>query len=205
MLVHVIPIALKTQHDPAHDHTLRAVRCHRRLIPEFAIAVVLILEVFVKHIVHREADDTLAPRQAIPQREIDQRKAAVPLRQDGGCCTFDFLVDITCVDYLYYRDAKDRFGLVYLLANAETAERITVRTSVNDPDPTVLSAVSLWEGANWLEREVWDLFGIRFEGHPDLRRIVLPEEFTAHPLRKDYPLQGRGERHNFPVIGRAEG
>jgi NADH-quinone oxidoreductase subunit C len=118
---------------------------------------------------------------------------------------FDFLVDITCVDYLYYRDAKDRFGLVYLLANAESAERITVRTFVNDPDPTVPSAVSLWEGANWLEREVWDLFGIRFEGHPDLRRIVLPEEFTAHPLRKDYPLQGRGERHNFPVIGRAEG
>jgi NADH-quinone oxidoreductase subunit C len=117
---------------------------------------------------------------------------------------FDLLVDVTCVDYLHYRDAKDRFGMVYLLANTETAERITVRCFVNDPDPTVPSAVGLWEGANWLEREVWDLFGIRFEGHPDLRRIVLPEQFTAHPLRKDYPLQGRGERHNFPVITRAE-
>ncbi len=123
---------------------------------------------------------------------------------------FDLLVDVTCVDYLRYRGAKDRFGLVYLLANVETNERITVRTFVNDPDPrqdgpAVPSVVDLWEGANWLEREVWDLFGIRFTGHPDLRRIVLPEEFTAHPLRKDYPLQGRGERHNFPVITRAEG
>jgi NADH-quinone oxidoreductase subunit C len=123
------------------------------------------------------------------------------LKEDFG---FDLLVDLTCVDYLYYRAATDRFGLVYLLANAETNERITVRTFVNDPEPAVSSVVGLWEGANWLEREVWDLFGIRFRGHPDPRRIVLPEEFTAHPLRKDYPLQGRGERHNFPVIRRAE-
>jgi len=118
---------------------------------------------------------------------------------------FDFLVDITCVDYQNYRGASDRFGLVYILTNTETNEQIIVRCFVNDPEPTVPSAVPLWEGANWLEREVWDLFGIRFSGHTDLRRIVLPEEFTAHPLRKDYPLQGRGERHNFPVITRAEG
>jgi NADH-quinone oxidoreductase subunit C len=118
---------------------------------------------------------------------------------------FDLLVDVTCVDYLHYPNAKDRFGLVYLLANTETDERITVRCFVNDPEPTVPSAVGLWEGANWLEREVWDMFGIRFAGHPDLRRILLPEEFAAHPLRKDYPLQGRGERHNFHAITRAEG
>jgi NADH-quinone oxidoreductase subunit C len=118
---------------------------------------------------------------------------------------FDLLVDVTCVDYLNYRDAKDRFGLVYLLANVETNERMTVRCFVNDPDPTVPSVVPLWAGANWLEREVWDMFGIGFAGHPDLRRILLPEEFAARPLRKDYPLQGRGERHNFPVITRAEG
>ena len=79
-----------------------------------------------------------------------------------------------------------------------------MRTFVNDPEPAVPSVVRLWEGANWLEREVWDMFGIRFAGHPDLRRILLPEEFTAFPLRKDYPLQGRGERHNFPVLRRAE-
>jgi NADH-quinone oxidoreductase subunit C len=115
---------------------------------------------------------------------------------------FDLLVDITCVDYLNYRDATDRFGLAYLLASTTTNERITVRAFLNEPDLTVPSAVPLWEGANWLEREVFDMFGIMFAGHPDLRRILMPEEFEAYPLRKDYPLQGRGERHNFPVLTR---
>ncbi len=130
------------------------------------------------------------------------------LKQRG----FDLLVDVTCVDYLEYRDppmqmpscSGRRYGLVYLLASTTTNQRLTVRVFVDDPKPTVPSVVPLWEAANWLEREVWDLFGIRFEGHPDLRRLVMPEEFTAHPLRKDYPLQGRGERHNFPVITRHE-
>ncbi len=117
---------------------------------------------------------------------------------------FDLLVDITCVDYLNYRDALERFGLVYLLANAVTNERITLRCFVDEPDLTVPSATPLWDGADWLEREVWDMFGIRFEGHPHLRRILMPEEYTAFPLRKDYPLQGRGERHNFPVLRRGE-
>lgn len=116
---------------------------------------------------------------------------------------FDFLSDITCVDYLNYRDAEDRFGLVYLLVNYTTGWRLTVRVFVNEPDLAVPSVVPLWPGAEWLEREVYDMFGIRFEGHPDLRRILLPEEFAAHPLRKDYPLQGHGERHNFPVLTRA--
>jgi len=117
---------------------------------------------------------------------------------------FDYLVDITCVDYLAYRDATDRFGLVYLLANVETAQRLTLRVMLNEPDLDVPSATPFWAGANWMEREVWDMFGIRFEGHPDPRRILMPDEFTAHPLRKDYPLQGRGERHNFPVIRRGD-
>jgi NADH-quinone oxidoreductase subunit C len=115
---------------------------------------------------------------------------------------FDFLVDITCVDYLHYRGANDRFGLVYVLTNTVTNEQLIARTFVNEPDLAVSSVTPLWEGANWMEREVWDMFGIRFEGHPDHRRILLPEEFAAFPLRKDYPLQGRGERHNFPVITR---
>jgi NADH-quinone oxidoreductase subunit C len=115
---------------------------------------------------------------------------------------FDLLVDITCVDYLNYRGATDRFGLVYILTNTKMNERLIVRTFLNEPDLSVPSVTSLWEGANWLEREVWDMFGISFGGHPDLRRILLPEEFEAFPLRKDYPLQGRGERHNFPVLTR---
>ena len=140
--------------------------------------------------------------------------------KDSG---FDMLVDLTCVDYLEYRDALRRYGLVYLLASTLTNQRLTLRVFVDDPVmnphavlsdgpeaadkpmPTVRSAVPLWAAANWLEREVWDLFGVRFLGHPDLRRLVMPDAFTAHPLRKDYPLQGRGERHNFPVLPRDDG
>lgn len=121
------------------------------------------------------------------------------LRDDRG---FELLVDITCVDYLAFRDAEHRFGLVYLLTNVETNERVTVRCFLDEPNLAVPSVVLLWEGANWMEREVYDMFGIEFEGHPDLRRILLPDEFTAFPLRKDYPMQGRGERHNFPVLRR---
>ncbi len=117
---------------------------------------------------------------------------------------FDLLVDVTCVDYLNYRDAENRFGLVYLLASTATNERLTVRVYLNEPDLTVSSMYPLWAGADWLERETFDMFGIVFDGHPDLRRILMPDEFTAFPLRKDYPLQGRGERHNFQRITRTE-
>ena len=138
----------------------------------------------------------------------DQQRVIVPAQNSFDALSmlkdrgFDLFIDITCVDYLEYRKAKHRYGLVYLLASTMNTDRLTVRTFVDDPKPTVASVVPLWEAANWLEREVWDLFGIHFTGHPDLRRLVMPEEFTAHPLRKDYPLQGRGERHNFPVITR---
>ncbi len=158
------------------------------------------IERFQREYADVKADEYLGQtRIVVPRESIYQVLEA--LKTTLG---FDLLVDVTCVDYLDWPGAKGRFGLVYLLANTRTNERITIRTFVNDPEPMVPSVVSLWEGANWLERELWDLFGIRFSGHPDLRRIVLPEEFTAHPLRKDYPLQGLGERHNFPVITRAE-
>jgi len=117
---------------------------------------------------------------------------------------FDLLSDITAVDYLHYADARDRFAVVYCLTNTTTGERLVVKVFLNEPDLTIPSAFPLWKGADWLEREVYDMFGIEFAGHPNLRRILMPEEFTAHPLRKDYPMRGRGERHNFPVITRAE-
>lgn len=117
---------------------------------------------------------------------------------------FDMLAEVTAVDYLEYEGAKDRFGVVYVLVNTKSAERLVLKTHVNDPDPVLPSVYSLWKAADWLEREVYDMFGIKFTGHPDLRRILTPDEFTAFPLRKDYPLKGRGERHNFPVITRAE-
>jgi NADH-quinone oxidoreductase subunit C len=123
------------------------------------------------------------------------------LKRDGG---FDMLAELTAVDYLHYPDARDRFGVVYGLLNVTTGKRVWVKTYLNEPDLTLPSAVPLWPGADWLEREVYDMYGIVFAGHPDLRRILMPDEFTSFPLRKDYPMRGRGERHNFPVITRAE-
>ena len=117
---------------------------------------------------------------------------------------FNMLIDITCVDYLEYEGATDRFGVVYCLLNMTTGERLIVKTFVNDPCPALPTVTNLWMGADWLEREVYDMFGITFTGHHDLRRILMPDEFTAFPLRKDYPIKGRGERHNFPVITRSE-
>jgi NADH-quinone oxidoreductase subunit C len=119
-------------------------------------------------------------------------------------CGFDMLAELCGIDYLHYPDARDRYAVAYGLSNTTTGERVFVKTFLNDPDPTVASVVPLWEGANWMEREVYDLYGVTFEGHPDLRRILMPEEFTSYPLRKDYPLRGRGERHNFPIVTRAE-
>ena len=117
---------------------------------------------------------------------------------------FDMLVDVTAVDYLYYPDAVDRFGVIYALLNTATSERLYVKTMLNEPELSLPSVFPLWKGADWMEREAYDMYGIRFEGHPNLRRILMPEQFAAYPLRKDYPLRGRGERHNFPVITRAE-
>jgi len=121
-----------------------------------------------------------------------------------GTCGFDMLAEMSAADYLRYPDAKDRFGVWYVLLNTSDGARLIVKTFVNDPDPELPSAFPLWKGADWMEREVYDMYGIDFDGHPDLRRILLPDEFTSFPLRKDYPLRGRGERHNFPVITRAE-
>ena len=117
---------------------------------------------------------------------------------------FSMLVDITAIDYLEYEGATDRFGVVYCLLNMTSGERLIVKTFVNDPSPALPTVTTLWMGADWMEREVYDMFGITFTGHPDLRRILMPDEFTAFPLRKDYPIKGRGERHNFPVITRSE-
>jgi NADH-quinone oxidoreductase subunit C len=108
-------------------------------------------------------------------------------------------------DYLGYPGrTRARFEVHYVLLNLDTAERLIVKAGVDDPDPTLPSVFRIWPGADWMEREVFDMFGIKFAGHPDLRRILMPEEFTAYPLRKDYPLRGRGERHNFPRLSRQD-
>jgi NADH-quinone oxidoreductase subunit C len=132
------------------------------------------------------------------QRVFDFLKC---LKEEAG---FDQLAELCAADYLNYPGARDRFGLWYILLNIATGERIIIKTFLNEPDLNIASVFPLWKGADWMEREVYDMYGIIFEGHPDLRRILMPEEYTSYPLRKDYPLRGRGERHNFPVLTRAE-
>ncbi|MGO9599241.1 MAG: NADH-quinone oxidoreductase subunit C [Isosphaeraceae bacterium] len=120
-------------------------------------------------------------------------------------CGFRLLVELGGTDYLGYPGrTRARFEVHYVVRNLETSEVLIVKAGVDDPDPSLPSAMPLWPGADWMEREVFDMFGIRFVGHPDLRRILMPEEFVAYPLRKDYPLRGRGERHNFPRLTREE-
>ena len=116
---------------------------------------------------------------------------------------FNFLMDLTAVDYL---GREPRFEVVYHLASVDLephgtdpsrlARRLRVKVGVPEDDCEVASAVEVWTAADWMEREVWDLYGIRFSGHPDLRRILLYEEFEGHPLRKDYPKERRQ-----PLVG----
>jgi NADH-quinone oxidoreductase subunit C len=113
------------------------------------------------------------------------------LRKDAQLL-FDVLVDITAVDY---PERKPRFDVVYHLLSLSFNRRLRIKTAVEENKP-VDSLTPFWGSANWLEREVWDMFGIPFAGHPDLRRILMYEEFQGHPLRKDYPIQKRQ-----PLIG----
>lgn len=116
---------------------------------------------------------------------------------------FDMLVDLTAIDYLKLEgDYPERFGLAYHVANTEREARLRIRTYVAEEDPTFPTASDVWAAADWAEREIYDMYGLEFDGHPNLIRILLPLEYSGHPLRKDYPLRGRGERDNFPVIRR---
>ena len=114
--------------------------------------------------------------------------------RDDPKLDFNFLMDLTAVDYLNRKD--DRFEVVYHLYSLKHNGRLRVKVPVNEDDCRIDSVSALWKTANWYEREVWDLYGIKFNGHPDMRRILLYEEFKGHPLRKDYPINKRQ-----PLIG----
>jgi NADH-quinone oxidoreductase subunit C len=120
--------------------------------------------------------------------------------RDEVALAFDVLMDLTAVDYLRYPGREDgpRYEVVYHLYSLAHNHRLRLKVRLDEDDATVPSAVPLWPIANWLEREVWDMFGVRFEGHPDPRRLLMYEEFVGHPLRKDYPITRRQ-----PLIGPA--
>lgn len=113
---------------------------------------------------------------------------------------FDFLMDLTAVDYLFFAGGKIqkkfRFEVVYHFYSLKYNHRLRVKVLVDEKQPQVQSLAHLWPSANWYEREVWDMYGIRFENHPNLKRILMYEEFEGHALRKDYPFNKRQ-----PLIG----
>jgi NADH-quinone oxidoreductase subunit C len=108
--------------------------------------------------------------------------------KENPALKFDMLSDVTCVDRF---PIEPRFELNYQLLSIARLARVGLRSSVSAQNPVIDSVVPVWSGANWLEREVFDLFGIRFEGHPDLRRILLPDDFEGAPLRRDFPVEGK--------------
>ncbi|MEE8169840.1 MAG: NADH-quinone oxidoreductase subunit C [Phycisphaerae bacterium] len=139
------------------------------------------------------------PYLAIPPERLPE---VMGFLRDDAACRFEQLCDLTCVDYLNFPKARDRYGVIYSLLSLTHNHRLWIKCFVNDPRPAVPSVTLIWPGANWMEREVFDMYGVVFEGHPDLRRILTWDGFEAHPLRKDYPLRGRGERENYEVVTR---
>lgn len=140
--------------------------------------------------------------------------------RDDARCRYNFLSDVVGIDYLNYpgidrsmpEGVRGRFAVVYMLDSFASNLRLYVKTTLNpsvdtsgiehDPALHLDSVCDLWPGAEWPEREVFDMFGVRFNNHPDLRRILTWESYPAHPLRKDYPLRGRGERETYKILQR---
>jgi NADH-quinone oxidoreductase subunit C len=114
----------------------------------------------------------------------DQIRAAASVVQQAG---YNFLEDVTCVDWY---PSEPRFHVVYHILSHNLKERIRLVAPVASIDSSIDSITPIWPSANFYEREVWDLFGVRFHGHPNLRRIMMPDEWPGHPLRKDYPVEG---------------
>jgi NADH-quinone oxidoreductase subunit C len=134
----------------------------------------------------RDSHEHCGDATVVVQRE-DALEILRELR-DRSEFALNLLIDVTAVDYL---GRTPRFEVVYHLFSVPKSHRLRVKIGVSEDDPWVYSLVPLWKAANWLEREAWDMFGIRFVGHPDLRRILLYEQFVGHPLRKDYPVTKR--------------
>jgi NADH-quinone oxidoreductase subunit C len=120
----------------------------------------------------------------IPRKVLLQ--VAARCREDAKL-QFNLLTDATCVDRF---PLEPRFELQYHLVSIPKKNKLRLRVKLSGDDPVVDSLVPVWPGANWLEREIFDLMGIRFAGHPDLRRILLPDDWEGHPLRKDFPVEG---------------
>ena len=141
---------------------------------------------------------------------VDEVTIEIPASQVIDVCTllrddtgfhFEQLIDLCGVDYLEYGSSRwqgPRFAVVYHLLSVKNNVRLRVRVFVDDDEPKVSSVVNIWSAANWYEREAFDLFGILFDDHPDLRRLLTDYGFIGHPFRKDFPLIGQVEMRYDP-------
>ena len=149
--------------------------------------------------VHRDAVRATHAQHGDATAIVDPARVVEVLRflRDDPVCNFDMLSDLCAVDYLGHPDHEgERFEVVYHLFSTHSFQRLRVKAPVPEEPCQIDSCVEVWPAANWMEREAFDLYGIRFRNHPDLRRILLYEEFEGHPLRKDYPKERRQ-----PLIG----
>jgi NADH-quinone oxidoreductase subunit C len=103
---------------------------------------------------------------------------------------YELLIDRLGADH--GEDSEPRFDVITILYNLQAGKRLHVCTSVDELSPELPTLIGVFRGANWFEREIWDMYGVRFTGHPDMRRILMPESFPAFPLRKEYPMEGEG-------------
>ena len=126
---------------------------------------------------------------------LDQDKIIYACQMLRDEYSFNVLTDETAVDY--WGRKEPRFEIVYQLHCRDHDIRLFLRTAVSGEEPSLPSMTEVFPNANWYEREIWDLFGIRFEGHPDLRRLLLPEDWEGHPLRKDQPIKVEETRFSF--------
>ncbi|MFZ2587447.1 MAG: NADH-quinone oxidoreductase subunit C [Alphaproteobacteria bacterium] len=152
-----------------------------------------------EHVVQTLGADVVAHSVAVRELTVVVPKGRVEqvltmLRDDAGC-QFSMLMDVTAVDWLGQPQAeKGRFEVVYHLLSLAKNLRIRVKAVVAEGE-SIPTVVGVYPAANWFEREVWDMFGIAFDGHPDLRRILTDYDFDGHPLRKDFPLTGHVEAY----------
>ncbi len=121
--------------------------------------------------------------------ERDRLAEIAEFLRDDRELQFDTPIDCTAVDW--YQRREPRFDVIYHLYSMRRRHRVRVKVHVPESDPSVVSLTPVWRGMNWHERETWDLYGIRFVGHPNLKRVLMYEEFEGHPLRKDYPIDKR--------------
>jgi NADH-quinone oxidoreductase subunit C len=117
----------------------------------------------------------------------DSIREACALLRDDPNCPFNYCADVTCVDWY---PQEPRFEVIYHLLSIPKKERVRLKVKLDGGSPSIESVTSIWPGANYFEREIYDLFGVRFTGHPYLRRLLMPEDWEGHPLRKDYPVEG---------------